>query len=98
MRGGDEMNQTELLLEGLTRGPITPMEALAELNILQERQPPQVEYAYNYYDLIAAANDKLGQRDAARAAREEFERRDKIRKERVAKLFGNLLDSKEETK
>lgn len=72
--------------------------ALAELNILQERQPPQVEFAHNYYDLIAAANDKLGQRDAARAAREEFERRDNIRKERVAKIFGKLLESKEETK
>jgi hypothetical protein len=35
MRGEREMNQTELLLERLARGPITPLEALAELNILR---------------------------------------------------------------
>jgi thiol-disulfide isomerase/thioredoxin len=65
---------------------------LDELLVLQGMQSSRVEFAYNYYGLIADAREKLGERDKAKVDRAEFERREVIRKEQARKLFGDLVD------
>jgi thiol-disulfide isomerase/thioredoxin len=64
---------------------------LDELLALQGIQSAHVEFAHNYYGLIADAREKLGEREKAKEDRAEFERREKIRKEHAKKLFGDLI-------
>jgi hypothetical protein len=54
---------------------------------IQDKQPARIEFALNYYDVIALAHEKLKDRDAARKATEEYNRRDEIKKEYAKNLF-----------
>jgi thiol-disulfide isomerase/thioredoxin len=53
---------------------------------IQARQPEKIEFAFNYYDILALAHQKLKEHDAANRATAEFERRDAAKKA-YAKTF-----------
>jgi thiol-disulfide isomerase/thioredoxin len=56
---------------------------------LQEKQEAtRIDLAFNFYNVIALGHEKLKEREAARAATEEYERRQAIKNEYFTKLFG----------
>jgi thiol-disulfide isomerase/thioredoxin len=54
---------------------------------IQDKQSTRLEFALNYYDVIALAYEKLKKHDEAQKAMEEYNRRDEIRKEYAKNLF-----------